>query len=385
MEQTSKQASRKAYLEQLLGTPFTAGNEVRALHNGDAIFPVMLDAIHASRHSIEFLTYIYWTGDVAQEFARALAERARNGVKVKVLLDAYGCLEMKEKWIEVMKEAGVKVHFFRPARKVLYRYDKRTHRKVMVCDGKVAFTGGVGIAKEWEGDARNASEWREIHYRIEGPAVNGLRGAFWDNWAECDALPTDPIEATHPHESKNTALLVLRSGSDSRVSEVYKALHGLISQAEHSIDIITPYFVPCDDLLALLCKKARHGVQVRILLPGKYTDQRFERIESTRYYSKLTKCGVEVYLYQKTMIHTKLFLCDDDMVMFGSLNFNHRSVHQDEEIGVIANDPALNSQLMKSFEADLSDALPVGETEWAEPSLWQRVMHVLLKPLRKQL
>ncbi|HEX2272859.1 MAG TPA: phospholipase D-like domain-containing protein, partial [Acidimicrobiales bacterium] len=172
-------------LEGLIGIPASDGNHVDVLRNGDQIFPALFDAIRSAESTIDFLTFVYWVGDIGREFADALAQRARAGVRVRVILDALGAYDLEDEVIETMRQAGVVVVKFRPVQKLkFWESNHRTHRKVLICDENVAFTGGIGIADEWRGDARDPSEWRDTHFRVRGPAVCGLRAAFVQNWAE---------------------------------------------------------------------------------------------------------------------------------------------------------------------------------------------------------
>ncbi|MDQ3030384.1 MAG: phospholipase D-like domain-containing protein, partial [Actinomycetota bacterium] len=172
-------------LEGLVGVPATEGNQVDVLRNGDEIFPAMLQAIREATSTVDITTYVYWTGDIAKHFAKALSDRSRDGVRVRVLLDAVGAHAMSAELGEQMKDAGCHLEWFRPPTTwKVWETNNRTHRKVLICDEEVAFIGGVGIAKEWEGDARNPEEWRDTHLRVRGPAVDGLRAAFVGNWAE---------------------------------------------------------------------------------------------------------------------------------------------------------------------------------------------------------
>lgn len=378
-------SKKQDFLEQALGIPFTTGNNVNMLNNGDEIFPAMLSAIEGSQKSIEFLTFVYWKGDVAVAFADALSQKAREGVTVRVLLDAFGSSDMDKSLVDKMRSSGVEVHLFREVSKRLFRFDFRTHRKILICDGVVGFTGGVGIASEWEGDARNPEEWREIHFEIHGPAVRGLSAAFWDNWIEVDALPKPPLFVEDSHDPGTDLLQVVRSSSGSEANEAFKLLYTIIALSEKHLDIVTPYFVPQDELRTMICQKAREGVEVRLLIPGAYTDRRFERIEAARYFDSLLDAGVKIFLYQKTMIHTKLIISDDDLVMFGSLNFNRRSMSKDEEIGVVALSKELNSKLKSSYEADLQDSKLIDRSEWSGPGLSKILFHKIVTPFRAQM
>lgn len=374
-----------AHMENALGIPFTKGNKVEPLDNGDRIFPAMLAAIRSSHDHIELLTYIYWSGKVACEFADALSERSRAGVVVRVVLDSFGCGDIDRRLVEEMIEAGVRVQWFRPIRRSIRMFDWRTHRKILICDGRVGFTGGVGIAAEWEGDARDPSEWRETHFRIQGPAVRALSGAFWDNWAEEADAPVAMMTANPAERPDGIPLQVVRSNSSYRVSDAYKVLHALLNLVQERLDIVTPYFVPPHQLRTLMRKRAEEGVRVRILIPDQYTDKRFERRESSRYFKSLLEAGIEIYLYKKTMIHTKLMLCDEELAMFGSINFNRRSMLKDEEIGVVAASPQLVSELREKYEEDLQDANRINLDEWRGPNALEVFTHWALTPFRDQL
>src|SRR5690606_17200742 len=184
INQSEGLAHYRRALEATLGIPFAEGNSIRVLRNGKEIFPALLEAIEQAEHTIDFLTYVYWTGDIAERFADALIRKARQGVDVDVILDAFGAKQMNRQLVQKMEQAGVTVCWFRPMTWRLWRFDNRTHRKILVCDGAVGFTGGVGIAEEWEGDALNPSQWRDTHIRVEGPAVHGIHAAFLGNWSE---------------------------------------------------------------------------------------------------------------------------------------------------------------------------------------------------------
>jgi len=378
-------SGRRKYLEGALGLPFTHGNRVVTLNNGDEIFPAMLRAIRQSTRHIELLTFIYWSGPIAEEFAEALSSRAQADLDVRVILDAFGCSAMDNGLVDKMKHAGVLVQWFRPLRSSFKRYDWRTHRKVLVCDDTVAFTGGVGIAEEWEGSARNPGEWRDMHFQIEGPAVASLSGAFWDNWIEEIREPPQLDVQFNESQDGETALQVVRSNSTHRITEAFKILQALIALAEKRLDIICPYFVPPETLLEMICEKARSGVAVRIIIPGQYTDKRFERWEAARYFGPLLESGAEIFLYQPTMIHTKLILCDDDLALIGSINFNRRSLQKDEEIGVVISDLDYITELTATFESDLGNAKRLDPHQWSGPNPFEAFVHQLITPFRSQL
>ena len=251
--------------ERWLGVPFTPSNRVERLRNGCEIFPAMLAAIEGARSSVRLVTFVYWKGDIARRFAATLARRARAGVQVQVLLDAVGSLPMAPDLIQTMRRGGVDVRRFRPPlRSRFWRVDNRTHRKVLVCDGIVGFTGGVGIAEEWEGDARGPSEWRETHFRITGPAVRGLEAAFHENWAESGGEA--PRDGAPEHGADgSTSIQVLRSSGGAQWSTACTAALLLLSAARRRVRIVTAYFVPEERLLAALREARERGVAVEVI------------------------------------------------------------------------------------------------------------------------
>lgn len=233
---------RRHQLERLLGLPFVAGNRLVRLRNGDQIFPAMLEAIGGAERSIDFLTFNYWGGDIGERFAEAFAERARAGIKVRVLLDSLGAKAMPRAFERRMRDGGVEVAWFRPLRLWHpYRITRRTHRKVMVVDNCIAFTGGVGIGEPWTGDARGPREWRDSHFRLEGPAVIGVEGAFWGNWLETrdDGVPN--VAAVAPPEvAGEAAVMTVRPQASVGWNDASSVLWGLCEVAERRLAICTP-------------------------------------------------------------------------------------------------------------------------------------------------
>ncbi|HVJ95443.1 MAG TPA: phospholipase D-like domain-containing protein, partial [Acidimicrobiia bacterium] len=242
-------------VEGVIGVPATEGNRIEVLRNGDEIFPAMLDAICGAQHTIDMLTFVYWEGEVGTKFAKALADRARQGARVRVLLDAWGSKPIERDLVDVMQRSGVIVRWFRPLRRFrLGEINHRTHRKVLIVDEAVAFTGGVGIADEWQGDARNANEWRDTHFRIEGPAVDGLRAAFLDNWAETDPTLFDDAVDRFPDQPKpgDSVVQCVRGASEAGHSDVYTLFRALCQRAEKRIRLTTAYFVPDEEMTTRL-------------------------------------------------------------------------------------------------------------------------------------
>ena len=375
-------------LEGLLGVPATEGNQIEVLRNGDQIFPAMLEAIRQATSTVDFLTFIYWEASIGEEFAEALAERAENSVRVRVLLDALGSHRIDRRLVDRMGDAGALVKWFRPVANVrFWDTNHRTHRKVLICDEDVAFTGGVGIADEWRGDARSPDEWRDTHFEIRGPAVDGLRAAFVDNWAEVGGSIMDPEVDRFPEQPQpgSSTVQVVQGSAEVGWSELATVVRALLLLARRRVWITTAYFVPDDDTCELLCRTARRGVDVQLLLPGPHADKRFVQLASEAQYQALLDAGVEIWAYQPTMLHAKVMTADGCVASVGSANFNSRSLRKDEEVNLVVFDPELVEVLDAHFEEDRQRAKPIEPSGWEDRSPVQRAKEAATSVLRREM
>jgi cardiolipin synthase len=373
-------------LEGVIGVPATEGNCIDVLRNGDQIFPSMWDAIEGAEHTIDFLTFVYWAGDIGREFASRLCDRARAGARVRVLLDAWGAHGMEKALIEEMAAAGVEQRWFRPLRRLWpASINHRTHRKVLITDEAVAFTGGVGIADEWRGDARDETEWRDTHFRLEGPAVDGLRAAFLDNWAETDNALFEEGVDRFPDQPKPGRAVVqcVRGASETGFSDMATLFRTLLQLAERQVRITTPYFVPDVDLGDRLCAAADRGVDVQILVPGPHIDKRFVQIAAESEYERLLEHGVRIWNYQPTMLHAKVMTVDGSLANVGSANVNPRSVTWDEEVNIVAIDRDLAALLDQHFDEDLERSVRIQPGRWQRRALWQRAAERAVAPVKR--
>ncbi|SMO62104.1 phospholipase D-like domain-containing protein [Fodinibius sediminis] len=385
----------KEILERTVGTPFSTDNTIQVLKNGVEIFPAMLNAIDRARHQIDFLTFVYWKGDIADRFARKLAQKSEEGVDVRVILDSFGGAFIRDELVDLMKESGVRFEWFRPFKQwKVWKTDNRTHRKLLICDGQVAFTGGVGIAEEWEGDARDPSEWRETHFSIQGPAVLGLQSAFLENWIETGyqlnrelvdysnngRWETDTASGVH-----EIPLQVVRTSASVRWSDIVILYETLLGLARDSIKITTAYFNPNESMVRLLCDAASRGVDIHIMIPGKHTDQRVANIAGSDRFDDLLDAGVHLWLYQKTMLHSKVIIVDDYVSCIGSANFNHRSMLKDDEINMVALSTQLSSILVDHYEEDLAHCDQVERGRWKQRGVTQRGLEVLSKLFKQEI
>ncbi len=383
---TTEQAEKlRRRLERLIGIAATEGNSLTVLRNGDEIFPAMLESIRSSEHTVDMMTFVYWKGDVARDFARALADRARAGVRVRLLLDGFGSRLIEKDLLTEMSRAGVQVAWFRkPLYLSPFKQNHRCHRKVLVVDEQVAFTGGVGIAEEWCGNARNAQEWRDTHVQVRGPAVDGIAAAFAQNWAEChDELFDDRDRFTGHQRQGDAVVQVVRGSASFGWQDMQTLIRVVIESAEQQFRLATAYFSPDAYFIELLCAAARRGVEVEILLPGPHTDKRVCQLAGQHHYEKLLACGVRIYQYQPTMMHAKVITVDRTAALIGSTNFNRRSLDHDEEIMLAVLDEEFTATLDRHFDADTAAARLIQAGRWKRRSILQRTREATVQSVRR--
>ena len=370
-----------------LGPTVVGGNRIETLLNGDAIFPSMLQAIRGAQRTITFETYIYWSGEIGRLFAEALAERAGAGVQVHVLVDWLGGNKMEERFIDLMEGAGVEFRKYRPLRWYnLHRLNNRTHRKLLVVDGKTGFTGGVGIAEVWTGNGQDPEHWRDTHFRIEGPVVAQMQAAFMDNWIETTGAVLHGSEYFPELAPAGTDSAQLFSSSPAGGSDSMALMYLLaITAAERSIDLASAYFVPDDLARKALIDAMARGVRVRIITPGKHMDAETVRRASRARWGPLLSAGAEIHEYQPTMYHCKVFIVDGLLVSVGSTNFDPRSFHLNDEASLNIYDAEFARQATEDFERDLTRARRITLAEWENRPLREKIMERLASLLGSQL
>ena len=374
-------------LGSLLGPGIVGGNAVTELLNGDQIFPPMLAAIQGAKKSITFETYIYWSGDIGKQFADALSERARAGVRVHVLLDWVGSAKMDESYLTEMQQAGVQIEkFHKPHWYNLARLNNRTHRKLLVVDGQVGFTGGVGIAPQWMGNAQNPDHWRDSHYLVRGPVVAQMQATFLDNWLKVTgkvlhgALYFPPIAPAGAQKAQ------MFSSSPSSGSESMQLMYHLaITAAERSIDLSVAYFVPDELTQKHLMDALARGVRVRFITPGDHTDTETVKAASRATWGPLLQAGALIYEYQPTMYHCKVMIVDQLLVSVGSTNFDNRSFRLNDEANLNVYDAAFAKRQTEVFEDDLKRSRRVTYEEWLNRPLREKAHEKLTGWLRSQL
>ncbi|MCX4776149.1 phospholipase D-like domain-containing protein [Streptomyces sp. NBC_01264] len=372
-------------LERLIGIAATEGNALTPLRNGDEIFAAMLRGIRGAQHTVDMMTFVYWKGDIARDFARALAERARAGVRVRLLLDGFGSRLIERELLEEMERAGVVVAWFR---KPLYlsplKQNHRCHRKVLVVDEETAFTGGVGIAEEWCGNARNENEWRDTHVEVRGPAVDGIAAAFAQNWAECHDELFDDRDRFVDHRPQGDAIVqVVRGSASFGWQDMQTLMRVMLESAEERLRLATAYFSPDPYFIELLCATARRGVEVEILLPGPHTDKRVCQLAGQHHYAELVSCGVKIYQYQPTMMHAKVITVDGVAALIGSSNFNRRSLDHDEEVMLAVLDERFTAVLDGHFDEDIAASELIREGRWKRRPTLQRARELAVQPIRR--
>ena len=371
----------------MLGPSILPGNHITDLQNGAEIFPAMLDAIASAKHTITFETYIYWEGEIGERFADALSERAKAGVDVNVTIDWAGSVSMEERLLQQMEDAGVQVVRYRPLHWYnLARMNNRTHRKLLVVDGRVGFTGGVGIGDPWMGHAQDAEHWRDMHFRIEGPVVAQMQSAFNDNWIKTTGRILNGQEYFPPLDRAGKMDAHVFISSPAGGSESMHLMYLLsIAAAEETIDIAAAYFIP-DDLITKALVAARHrGVRVRVLMPGDKTDSDAARLASKSGWGPLLLAGVEMYEYRPTMFHNKMVIIDHELVSVGSTNFDLRSFQLNDEASLNVYDREFAAHMTEVYEADLAKAEPYDYAKWDARPWKEKFAETVIIPIRSQL
>ncbi len=371
----------------MLGPPITDGNRFEALQNGDRIFPQMLAAIRGAQRSITFETYIYWSGDIGRAFADALSERARAGVAVHVLLDWVGSAKVDAGFLREMEAAGVQIRkFHKPSWYDIGRMNNRTHRKLLVVDGRIGFTGGVGIAPEWTGDAQDAQHWRDSHYRVEGPVVAQMQAVFMDNWVKVSGEVLHGERYFPPLPEAGAGRAQMFSSSPSGGSESMHLMYLLsIAAATKTIDLSSAYFVPDELTVDALVAAMRRGVRLRIITPGPVIDSQTVRHASRASWGDLLQAGAEISEYQPTMFHCKVFTVDGLLVSVGSTNFDNRSFRLNDEANLNIYDPAFAAEQTAQFEVDLLQSKRLSYEAWQARPWHEKAMERLASLLATQL
>jgi cardiolipin synthase len=383
----SDDAEFRRSLSSLLGPPIVEGNKVDTLLNGDQIFPAMLAAIRSAKTTITFETYIYWSGTIGQEFVDALVERAAAGVRVHVLLDWVGSVKMEAALLQAMERGGVEVRrFHEPHWSNWNKLNNRTHRKLLIVDGRVGFTGGVGIADQWRGQARDPDEWRDSHFRVEGPVVAQMQAVFLDNWMRATGKVLHG-EAYFPAlKPVGQMAAQMFSSSPSGGSESMQLMYLLsITAARKTIDLANSYFVPDELTIKTLIDAAKRGVKVRVLTPSGHIDSEVVRKASRGSWGPMLEAGIEIAEYQPTMYHVKGLVVDGLFSSVGSTNFDSRSFRLNDEANLNVLSAEFGRVQQEVFAADWSKARRISLEQWQQRPFSERMLERLASLLRTQL
>jgi cardiolipin synthase len=363
------------------------GNTAVVYQNGDAIFPPMLAAIREARSTIHLATYIYWAGDIPHEFTEALAAAAHRGITVRVVLDSEGAEFIPKHMVERMTDAGCTVAWFRRAQWFDWtKYNRRSHRRLLVVDGVTGFTGGVGIADEWSGNGDSPKHWRDTHVRLTGPVVATLQAGFADNWNQCThelllAGRDYPVLA----ETGGLPVVPILSTPANGASAAQRAYAALIATASRTLHITNAYFVPTPAFIKALCAARARGVDVQVIVPGPYHDQKIVRRASRHTWKALLAAGVEIFEFQPSMIHAKTMIVDDVMQLVGSINFDPRSFALNAEFGVVLVDAAIAADAEGVFAADRGHSRQVSHADVDGRSAINRAVDAVCYWFRAQL
>ncbi len=388
-------------LAGLLAPSFTSDNRVDLLVNGKEIFPAMLAAIDDAKKTITFETFIYWQGDIAVEFADAFCRAAARNVDVNVLLDWVGSRPMDRSLLKRMRKAGVRVVLYHPPRwSTLGRTNHRTHRKILVVDGKVGFTGGVGIAQEWCGDGPKTGNIRDNHFRLAGPIVSQLQGAFMDNWLKsrqsvlhgeayfpeisAGGQTGDDDQEDEPDAGHMRAML-FQSSPDQGSESLRLMFLFAIKSARESIRLSAAYFIPDDLMSQALIQASSRGVRVQIIVPDETIDKAVVRYVSREYWRPLLDAGIDIREYKGSMYHAKGIIIDDVFVSIGSGNFDNRSMHLNDEANLLVYDRQFARTMIDSFEDDLTNTEVQTIELWEKRPYWQRIYGRVARLIDSQL
>lgn len=374
-------------IEALTASPIVGGNSVDLLLNGEEIFPSMLEAVRAAERTITYAQYFYEDGPVARDLAEALAERCRAGVGVSVLLDAFGTLGMPREYTDLLRRAGCHVAWFRPlTQEIFNRANYRNHRRILVVDGRIGFTGGSGVSRKWMGNGRVENHWRDTDVRVQGPAVEFLQGAFAENWLETTGIVLGG-EAYFPRPLQPKGQVyaqVIRSSPAGGSFGMYTAFLLAIASARRSIYITNPYFVLDRAMQQELVLARRRGARVVVLVPGAI-DHNIVRQASRGQFGRLLRAGIDVWEYRAGLLHAKTMVIDGVWSTVGSTNLDNRSFALNDELNLVVYNAGVGRRMQQIFLDDLSHAQQVSYKDWRGRGLWSRFLEFLAVPIKDQL
>jgi cardiolipin synthase A/B len=363
-----------AYLAAQLNAPVTRGNVYTVLQNGDQFFPAMLDAIRNARERIEFESYIF-SGSMGEAFTQALTDAARRGVQVRVVLDAFGVAIPPRRLSARIEASGARLAWFNGLSPwTIASTNYRTHRKILVADGMVAFTGGAGVADQWIGRAQDAEHWRDTQFSVTGPAVAAYEAAFFENWAESGGAPAPFLDPPNPPEGNANPSITVWSNATEGITDVKLMYLYAIAAAQHTVDIQSPYFLADSSFGTVMAAARQRGVRFRILTDGDVTDTKTVKQASRAEYDAMLRAGDQVFEFQPTMMHAKVMIVDGQLSVFGTANFDNRSFETNDELAIAAVDPALAATLRQAFDDDLKRSITWKADEWRNRPVYRKAL-----------
>ena len=371
-------------LEAYASAPIVGGNSAEFLLNGEQIFPAIVDAIRSAKKTITYAQYFYEDGPVAREVAEALSERCREGVGVNVLLDAFGTLSMPKEYAELMTRSGCHVAYFRPLGQYIFRrYNNRNHRRILVIDGRLGFTGGSGVSRKWMGNGRVEHHWRDTDIRIEGPVVEYLQAAFAENWLETTGVVLGgETYFPRPLEPRGEVYAqIVKSSPATGSFAMYTTFLLAVSAARRSIMITNPYFVLDEKMQQALITSARRGVRVRVLVPGAI-DHNIVRQASRRQFGSMLRAGIQIFEYTPALLHSKTMVIDGVWSTIGSTNLDNRSFAVNDELNLIVYSRPVAQRLEQIFADDIALSRPVTYTAWRDRGFTSKILEVMALPIR---
>ena len=374
-------------LQSVVAAPLRYDNRITVFPNGEKFYPEMLDAIRRAQKSINLEAYIFQKGEVMDKYVAALTERAKAGVKVNVTLDGLGSLTTTSRDLKALTDAGGRLQFYHPLRWYTWdRYNNRTHRELLIVDGRTGYIGGAGIGDHWFKDQKGNRRWRDTVLKVEGPAVAEMQGTFAENWVESDGrvIVGEEYFPLPEHPGKIPAMIVASPASASSSSRARMLMQVLVAMAHKTIYICTPYFLPDADLRRELKEAKKRGVDIKIITPGPHNDHVMTRSASRRLYGELIEAGIEIYEYKPGMIHQKLLIVDGIWTVMGSTNFDNRSFHLNDEVNIASFDGSLSNDLTDVYLNDLKESHRVTYDEWKKRPLWDKLFEWTGKLIERQ-
>lgn len=373
-------------IESTCHTTLEQKNKIEILTNGDHFYPAMLAAIAGARETINFECYIFKKGEIGDRFIDAMCERARAGVRVSMVMDAIGSFGAFHKAAGPLRDAGCRVEPYQRMRWYsLARLNNRTHRELLVVDGTTAFVGGAGIADWWAKPLHGKPMWRDMMARIEGPIVSDIQGVVAENWLECCGEILTGSETYKPHKpADGSAAFAIKSSPADRATASRVLFQMLVEGSTRRVQIATPYFLPDKAFRQAICRTARRGIEIVVVVPGERTDQRWVRLASRRMYGQMLEAGVRICEYREGMTHVKSLIVDDLWAIIGTTNVDNRSFEHNDEVNIAIRDPRVAARLTGDFDADRAKSNEITLAEWRKRPLLEKLIGTVAWILERQ-